>query len=221
VRADGDTYLKRGRAVLFVSNAMLVAAALIVTSPWTSGLYTWYVQRHLTAEVAPAPRQTVATTAAAEPTHAPTLAAWQLEDAREWRTSADGSVVGRLTVPKLGLDDAIVKGVSVADLRKGPGWVPETSAPGAGNCGIAGHRTTYLAPFRGIDRLGPGDVITLATRRGAYTFRVSRRFFVASDDSDILLPTVDPTLTLTSCHPPYSAQFRIVVQARLVAARRR
>jgi LPXTG-site transpeptidase (sortase) family protein len=212
------------RGVLIASNVALVVAVLIATSPWTSGAYTWLAQRRLQAAVAPAaPRpHRAAARPSAESTRDPVWDGWEREDARDWRLAAEGSGIGRLAIPGIGVDVALVKGVAEADLRLGPGWVMGTSAPGpTGNCGISGHRTTFLAPFRAIDRLKAGDTVRIETRWRRYTYRVQQRFFADPNDSTIMLPTPAPTLTLTSCHPPYSDRFRIVVQARLVKTERR
>lgn len=208
------------RALLLLADAGLVVAVLVATSPWTSGAYTWLAQRRLAAEVASP--QAGASAAAARPSTSATRSATPVRgedpDASRWRRAADGSGVGRLSIPKLGLDIVVVKGVRDADLRRGPGWLPWTSAPGSGNCGISGHRTTYLAPFRDIDRLAPGDPIDLTAATHRYRYRVTQRFFATPNELDIMLPTRAPTLTLTACHPPYSDRFRIVVQARLETA---
>ncbi|HEY3317094.1 MAG TPA: class E sortase [Coriobacteriia bacterium] len=208
--------------VLIVGDAMLVAAALIATSPWTSGLYTWVVQQGLASEVAPARPVRPAEARSAEATRDPAWDGWERQDSSDWRDASAGEALGRLRIAKIGLDATVVKGARETDLRKGPGWVPAASPPGpSGNCGIAGHRTTYLAPFRDLDLLGAGDAVVLETRWRRYTYKVTQRFFVERDDVDVLFPTRDPTLTLTSCHPPYSDRFRIVVQARLARVERR
>lgn len=221
---------------MLASNAAIVVGTLIATSPWTSGLYTWYVQRSLdraTRAVVAAGGSKRATTATPDGSGPRSRGrdgargreamrdAWAREDALAWAREREGEALGRLEIPRIGLDLAVVKGVRDADLRRGPGWVPSTSGPGSGNCGISGHRTTWLAPFREIDRLEPGDVVRLETRAHRYTYRVARRTFVLREDADVLWPTRDPTLTLTSCHPPYSDRFRIVVEAALVDCSRR
>jgi sortase A len=225
VTASTDRLPRRWRVVLLVSNALLVLGALIFTSPWTSGAYTWLVQQRLQAEVArpaPAPAPVVKSSPKRAKAADPVWDGWDREDARAWSRAAEGAGLGRLVIPRIGLDAALVKGASDADLRSGPGWVIGTAVPGpSGNCGISGHRTTYLAPFREIDRLGRGDVVRIETSWRRYTYRVTQRFFAYPQDNGVMLPTAAPTLTLTSCHPPYSDQFRIVVRAVLVKAERR
>lgn len=116
----------------------------------------------------------------------------------------------------------VVEGVGVADLRRGPGRYPGSAAPGGpGNFAIAGHRTTYGAPFAAIDRLRPGDTVLVEDRGGRtlrYTVRETR--VVGPDDGWVLGPDPlgigRPTLTLTTCHPRYSAEQRLIVWGELV-----
>ena len=141
-----------------------------------------------------------------------------------------GDAVAVLRIPKLGLERAVVEGVGVADLRKGPGHYPLTPLPGQrGNAAIAGHRTTYGAPFHRLDELSPGDAIRVTTLAGTYRYRVTDagdgrgHRIVSPREVSVLDPIADPdrpgewlaTLTLTTCHPKYSARQRLVVQAVL------
>ncbi len=133
--------------------------------------------------------------------------------------------VGRIEIPKIGATFVIVEGTDVEALKLGPGHFPETPLPGQpGNAAIAGHRTTFLAPFNRIDELDPGDEIHVETRQGRFTYVVE-----AADDTGsghrIVLPTQTEildqragqnTLTLMACHPKGSAATRIVVVGRLV-----
>jgi sortase A len=129
---------------------------------------------------------------------------------------ADGEAAGRIEIPRIGVDDVFVSGVSVSDLKRGPGHYPDTPLPGeAGNAAIAGHRTTYGAPFQRIDELEPGDEILTTTVQGTFVYRVRETFIVRPDQSEVLDPTTVNQLTLTSCHPKYSARQRIIVVADL------
>lgn len=146
---------------------------------------------------------------------------WESEDAAYWKRLTAGGVFGRIVSPKMGLDAVVVKGVRRADLMKGPGWIDYTDLPGAaGNAGISGHRTTYGAPFRRLDRLKPGDIITLYSPYRRYTYRVRRVFSVTPDRVDVVASTKDPVLTLTACDPPYSARLRIIAQSDLIEVKR-
>ncbi len=128
-----------------------------------------------------------------------------------------GSAVGTMEIPKIGLEKHVVEGVGVPDLKKGPGHYPGTAMPGtAGNAAIAGHRTTYGAPFFDLDQLAPGDPIFVTTSLGRFRYDVRETKIVAPDDAWVLDPTDDNRLTLTTCEPKYSAAKRLIVVADLV-----
>lgn len=157
---------------------------------------------------------------ASSPAVAPALdlSAWE-RDKAYWAALKPGQPFAAIISEAIGLDAVVVKGVEPQDLRRGPGWAPYTDVPGpTGNCGISGHRTTYGAPFRRIDRLRQGDRIVLVAPYTTYTYVVERSFVVRPDQTEVFATTEEPSLTLTACHPPYSARYRIVVRARLVAA---
>jgi sortase A len=129
----------------------------------------------------------------------------------------EGSAVALIKIPRIGLDKAVVQGVAEADLRKGPGHYPETPLPGQpGNAAIAGHRTTYGAPFYRLNDLAPGDPIFVTTRQGSFQYDVERSFVVSPSDVAVVGPMPGNHLTLTTCTPLYSAAQRLVVVARLV-----
>jgi sortase A len=133
------------------------------------------------------------------------------------RRAPDGQGIGRIRIPKIGVSYVVVKGTSVGDLRKGPGAYPQTPLPGApGTVAFAGHRTTYGAPFRHIDRLRRGDPITVTMPYGRFTYSVERRRIVDPNAIWVIDRVGYSRLVLTACHPLYSAAQRIVVFARLV-----
>jgi sortase A len=111
----------------------------------------------------------------------------------------------------------VVAGVERDDLAKGPGHYPDTPMPGdVGNAAIAGHRTTFGAPFNRIDELRSGDSIDVTTLAGIFHYKVNQApKVVFPTDLSVLDPTPTATLTLTSCHPKFSARQRIVVTASL------
>jgi sortase A len=128
----------------------------------------------------------------------------------------DGEATARIQIPAIGLDKIVVEGVSLADLKKGPGHYPETPLPGQeGNAAIAGHRTTYGAPFHRLDELDAGDEVTVETVQGEFTYVVRATHVVSPSDVHVLADKGDNRLTLTACHPKYSARQRIVVVAEL------
>lgn len=136
---------------------------------------------------------------------------------------AEGEPVGIIEIPRIELARVIVQGVSKADLKKGPGHYPGTPLPGqAGNSAIAGHRTTYGAPFNRIDELRPGDEIIISTPQGRFVYKVipapgtdAAWYAVSPKDVSVLADKGDNRITLTACHPKYSAKQRIVVSAVL------
>ena len=133
----------------------------------------------------------------------------------------NGSALARLEIGRIGRDDIVVAGVRTSDLQRGPGHFPDTPLPGQlGNSAIAGHRTTYGAPFFDVDDLQPGDEIVATTLSGRFTYRVTEQRIVASNEYWVVA-TTDPTkatLTLISCDPKYTAQKRIVIFSELVAS---
>jgi sortase A len=131
-----------------------------------------------------------------------------------------GQPLGRLVIPKLGLETVAVNGTRWgADLSRGPGRYTETSVPGLGRLtAIAGHRTTFGAPFRHIDDLARGDTITLELPYGDFTYRVFKHEIVDDEDWSIIRERGFDTLVLSACHPLFSASQRWIVYARLEEA---
>ncbi|MDE0602968.1 MAG: class E sortase [bacterium] len=137
-----------------------------------------------------------------------------------------GSAIARIQIPRIGLDKTVVEGVRVGDLRKGPGHYPATAMLGQeGNAAIAGHRTTYGAPFGEIDELLPGDEIIITTIQGEFIYRVLEQgegfghLIVPPTAVEVLdqdFPVHPNRLTLTACHPKGSARQRIIVVGELV-----
>lgn len=121
----------------------------------------------------------------------------------------------------------VVEGASVADLKNGPGHIPGTALPGElGNVVVSGHRTTYGAPFARFGDLVEGHVVVLETEQGWFTYTVRATSIVAPTAVEVTYavpgdPTAKPDkrlLTLTTCHPKYSAKQRLIVRAELTAA---
>ena len=129
---------------------------------------------------------------------------------------AEGQPTAHIIVPKIGLDWIVVEGIALPDLKKGPGHYRQTPLPGQkGNAAIAGHRTTYGAPFNRIDELKPGDEIHVETVQGKFTYIVKEQQIVSPTQVDVIRDKGDNRLTLTSCNPKYSARQRIVVVSEL------
>ena len=136
------------------------------------------------------------------------------------RRTGDGQPLGRIRISKIGVSKVIVAGTDTSSLRLGPGHYPGTPLPGArGTVAIAGHRTTYGAPFRRLDQLGRGDRIELRMPYGTFVYSVERRRIVLPTAVWVTRSTSFDRLILSACHPLYSAARRIVVFARLVDTR--
>jgi sortase A len=128
----------------------------------------------------------------------------------------EGHAIGRIKIDRIGLDMVVVQGTNTSSLEKGPGHYRATPLPGQpGTVAIAGHRTTYLAPFRHIDEIENGDEIRLEMPYAAFTYVVQRHAVVDPGDVGILKPVGYDQLVLTACDPPYSAAHRYVIFAKL------
>jgi sortase A len=161
-----------------------------------------------------------------------------LEAIRKVVAAEDGAVIARMTAPSIGMDEYVVEGTSVRNLRSGVGRYRGSAFIGDnGNVALAGHRTTYGAPFGRINELVPGDQISFATSVGTATYEVidptpslalwgravksigNGHAIVQPDDNFVLQDVGDNRLTLTACSPKFSARERIVVVARLLGVR--
>lgn len=222
--AEEDAVSVKGTWRRAASNVMLgIALGLLAYYALTTAV-GWLGQSGLRRE-----SKNVAVFAASDPEQALEVAdaplewdGWEAEDRAYWMSLASGEgAFGRLVIDDIELDTLVAPGVSAADLRQGPGWIDWTGLPGPeGTCGIAGHRTTYAAPFRRLDELEPGDTIDLYSPYRRYRYDVVQTLIVRPDETYVVESGTEPMLTLTACHPPYSAQYRLAVQARLVEVRR-
>jgi sortase A len=138
--------------------------------------------------------------------------------AAERKRARKGRPIGRIDLPTLGRHYVVVQGTDDATLRKGPGHYPGTEFPGQGRTvAIAGHRTTYLAPFRTINRLKRGNQIVLKMPYATFTYSVEKTQVVGPNALWITHDVKgEERLVLSACHPLYSASHRIVAFARLV-----
>ena len=225
-----------GRGLVLAGLAML---GFVVYQLWGTGLQTAAAQRDLDARfsalIAETPEVSIAdppaTTAVASTTTVATAASTTtvVENSTTTTTVAPavwpadagieiGDPIARIEMPALGTDHIVVAGVGVDELQQGPGHFPDTPLPGQfGNAAIAGHRTTYGQPFHDVDRLSEGDDIVITTPAGRFVYLVTGTRIVEPTDYYVVA-TDDPTtavLTLTSCHPKWSAAQRIIVSATL------
>ena len=222
VGAVGRTFITVGILIL-----LFVAYQL-----WGTGIYTAREQDQLEQQFnatlrsdgsgAPTPTSTTTTLPG---TTSPTAATTTTTEPAP-PPPPEGDAVARIRIPKIGVDTIVVNGVTREDLRKGPGHYPNTPLPGQeGNSAIAGHRTTYGAPFGNLDQLAPDDLIEVRTLQGEFRYRVTDQLIVAPTDLSVIDPTPKspddpsagfaPTLTLTTCNPKYSAAQRLIIKADL------
>jgi sortase A len=210
-------------AVLIAAGMLTLAWALLVwrwQDPFTA-LYTHWQQNRLSASLA---REF----AAFRPTR-PTgrnLAALQRSlavDARHFRrTARQGQAIGRIVIGRIGLRMVLVNGTDHETLKKGPGRDLRSYMPGEQRLVyIAGHRTTYLAPFSHIESIRPGDTIRLEMPYGTFLYRATGHRIVSANDLAVLRSPRHELLELQACHPRFFATHRYVVYARLTAERQR
>jgi sortase A len=132
------------------------------------------------------------------------------------REPLKGDAIARIEIPSIGVSEYVVEGTDVGSLRKVPSHPPETPLPGGpGTTAIAGHRTTYGAPFREIDQVERGEPITVDMPDGRFVYRVERTRIVDDQDLSVLEGAGYQRLMLSACHPLYSAAQRVIVFARL------
>lgn len=223
-RSHQGAAARRGWRVLSVVLIVLGALVLIdagVTLVWQepfSALYAKFRQDHLSGTLRAAERAT--------PTPVEQRALASLPDERRRiaflasefeRHAGDGSAVGRIVIPRIDASYVVVKGTDTSDLESGPGIYSETSFPGlSGTTAIAGHRTTYLAPFRHIDALRRGSRILLNMPYAHFTYKVIGERVVAPTDVAAAVGEVGYSrLVLSACTPLFSAEKRLLVYARL------
>jgi sortase A len=219
------------RGVRALSTVLLLAGALLLvdaglTVAWqepVSALYGRLNQDRLAGQLsgleraAPSPVETRALRALPSGERRLAFLARSLR-----RRARPGQAVGRVAIPRIGADFVVINGTRAPDLRAGPGLYEQTPFPGTGaTTAIAGHRTTYGAPFRRLDRLRRGDAVTVTMPYGRFTFRVEGTRIVPPTELSVIRPVGYDRLVLSACHPLYSAAQRIIVFARLQGARPR
>jgi sortase A len=128
----------------------------------------------------------------------------------------NGDAIGQIDIPRIGHTYNVVQGTNTSDLEAGPGHYPTTGLPGMGETvAIAGHRTTYLAPFRFLNELTRGDRIIVTMPYGVFTYIVQRQKIVLPTDVGVVDNVGHEQLVLSACNPIYSAAQRLIVFARL------
>jgi sortase A len=194
----------------WMRNIGVIVLLFVVWQLWGTSISQHHAQNQLKAQFDAAVR-----------THhppVPTAAGSLIPASKSFPPPADGSVVARLQIPAIGVDQYVVEGTTSGDLSKGPGHYLGTALPGqAGNVAIAGHRTTHGAPFNGLGHLVTGDRIILTTTWGEHlTYTVSGTPQVVSPgDVGVLNYFGDDRITLTTCNPEYSSSQRLIAVGKL------
>ncbi|TMK39102.1 MAG: class E sortase [Actinobacteria bacterium] len=211
---------------MFALGALLLAETAI-TLLWKEPITSFLAardQRHLRSELAALERRTLA------------VVPGQVRAIRDQRTrlratlryfartenasTRPGHALARIRIGRLHLSYVVVQGSGAASLRRGPAHYSQTPLPGeTGTVAIAGHRTTYLAPFRHLDDLRGGNRLSLDAPYGSFTYAVERRVIVPAGYRSAFDFAGYDRLVLTACHPLYSATQRILVYARLIDIR--
>ena len=203
--------------VLIALGVLTLLWALVVwqwQDPFTA-LYTKWKQHQLSSQYAKRVH------AFAGSVSGGSLAAERSSIAREARAyranSTRGEAIGRLRVPRMGVNMILVNGTDHETLKKGPGRDLRTFMPGQDRLVyIAGHRTTYLAPFSHIDRMRSGDRVTIQVPYGTFIYSVTHHRIVAATDLSVLRSPRYEVVELQACHPRFFASHRYIVYARLV-----
>lgn len=199
---------------------MLTLVWALVVWQWQdpfTGLYTTWQQHRLEGQLNrefreyAGPRHSLAVGSTGAEARALVLAAAQLR-----RNASVGQPIGRIVIPRLSLNMILVNGTDEGSLTRGPGRDLRSYMPGQNRLVyIAGHRTTYLAPFSHIDQIQPGDSITLEMPYATFLYRAVRHIIVRADDLAVLRSPRHELLALQACHPRFFATHRYIVYARL------
>jgi sortase A len=209
-----------------IAGTVLIAAG-VLTLAWTvvvwrwqdpfTALYTRYEQHKLATSY----QHLLSTFPAPHYASGASLAEARVEvrdAARAFRLrSKEGQAIGRIRVPRLGLNMVFVNGTDHETLKKGPGRYLGSFMPGEGQLVyVAGHRTTYLAPFSHIDALRRGDKVWLSMPYGTFEYEITHHVIVAANDLAVLRSHGHEVLALQACHPRFFATHRYIAYARLV-----
>jgi len=203
--------------LLAVAGVLTLGWALLVwqwQDPFTA-LYTTWKQHQLASQYDK--RARTFTTTISGPTVKAERASIAREAKRYRLSSKRGQVIGRIRVPRMGINMLLVNGTDHDTLKKGPGRDGRTFMPGENRLVyIAGHRTTYLAPFSHIDRLRRGDRVTIEVPYATFIYAVTRHRIVKSTDLSVLRSPRRELVELQACHPRFFATHRYIAYAKLL-----
>lgn len=196
-----------------LSWVLIIGGLLLALSPLMKNGYSIYMQRQLLASALQQSPSSSVVVIQEEATPSPTSVETTKPLVVQPKPPIKAVLI--LSIPKLNLNTAVVKGVTSRDLTVGPGLYPDSSLPGeAGNVAIAGHRNVFGSWFRHLNKLMPGDKISIAYQGKTINYKVERVFVVAENDWSVVAPTDYKALTLTTCDPPGNVTQRLIVRAR-------
>jgi sortase A len=205
-----------GTLLVVAGSLMLIWAVLVWQwqDPFTA-LYTHWKQRELRSQYSQRAKSFEASISGA------TLAAERRSIARAAKryrlTSKRGEAIGRIRVPRMGVNMIVVNGTDHGSLKKGPGRDQRTFMPGEQRLVyIAGHRTTYGAPFSDITSLRKGDRVTLEVPYATFVYSVTHHKIVKSTDLSVLRSPKHDLVELQACHPRFFASHRYIAYGRLI-----
>ena len=213
----------RAFGALLALGGVLVLAWVFVVWRWEDPI-TLLLNKRYQAQLTSAYEERAASihdTSALPRPRAQTPAAYYRRAAATYRsTTTVGQPIGRLVVPRLGLSAMVVLGTDTESLKKGPGVHPPTAFPGQGELiYVAGHRTTYGAPFSDIDKLEPGDRVTFEVPYGTFRYAVTGHRIVRANQLEVLQSRGKEEVALQACWPRFFATHRYIAYAKLVGVK--
>lgn len=221
-RRSGGRRVVRVLSTLLVLGGLVLVCDLACVIVWqepVSALYARIQQQDLSGQLARREASRPTTAQARALARLPTDTGRIALLARQLRQTAPrGAAVGRILIPSLGASFVLVNGATTDALKAGPGIYSQTAFPGTPGrtTAIAGHRTTYLAPFRHVDKLRPGQTIHIQMPYADFTYAVQMTRIVAPTDVGVIRSVGYQRLVLSACDPPFSASKRIIIYARLI-----
>lgn len=209
------------RRFLRILGTLMIVAGL-ATLAWAVAVWRWedpFTGLYTAREQRSLGRQLERRIAEARPVLVANRAAVAAEARRYRRSSNVGEGIGRIVVPRIGVNMVLVYGTDHESLKKGPGLDARTFFPGQERLAyIAGHRTTYAAPFSHIDRLRRGDTIRIEMPYATFVYRVTGHRIVTASDVSVLRSKRFEQVALQACHPRFFASHRWITYGRLVGA---
>ncbi len=208
---------EKSSALIWLERALLLVAVFCLGGwawAWLDARYTQYRDSQILDEARNSAPPAEPTPSAENTDRLDTFQPSSSETQERRPPTPEGSLVGRIAIPRLDVSTIVLEGVDATTLRRGAGHIPETSLPGdRGNVGIAAHRDSF---FRALKDIRKDDVIRLETLEGTFQYRVDWTRIVTPEDTEVLDDTGAPALTLVTCYPFYyvgSAPKRFIVRA--------